>query len=199
MEPIATEESAWFAMRATYSRNLYAQQRLRELAPSIEAFIPMRQVIRTRNARKVREAVPVIRDLIFVHACPTELQRVKREIPYLIYITEPRDERNIPVTVPEEEMRRFIAVTRRADEHVTFWTPDEIDPTRDGTKVRIHGGVFDGLEGVLKKVAGFRSKRVVIAIRNIIAAALGDIRADLLEVIDDTPAAKGPKKPAAKQ
>ncbi|GAB6978300.1 capsular polysaccharide transcription antiterminator UpgY [Phocaeicola sartorii JCM 17136 = DSM 21941] len=168
----------WFAMRATYCRGMQIKSLLDK--QGINNFIPMRYEIREKNGRKKRELVPVIRDLIFVRAVQSELQRVKDRNPYLQYMIDIRNGQKI--IVPDEQMRQFIAVAGTYDEHLIFFNPDEVN-LRKGTKVRIIGGDFEGYEGVFIKVKGARDRRVVISLQGIIAMAMATISPDLIEVI----------------
>ena len=47
------------------------------------------------------------------------------------------------IIVPEEQMRRFIAVTGTYDEQLMFFKPEELNLSK-GTKVRVRGGDFEG-------------------------------------------------------
>lgn len=80
------ETEVWFAMRATYRRELEAMHLLEKA--NLGCFIPMQYKISIRRGRKVRALVPVIRNLVFVHARPSEVQRFKSQITYLQYITD---------------------------------------------------------------------------------------------------------------
>ena len=86
--------------------------------------------------------------------------------------------------VPDDEMRQFIAVAGTYDEHLIFFSPDEVN-LRRGTKVRITGGDFEGYEGVFVKVKGARDRRVVISLQGVIAMAMATISSDLIEVIEE--------------
>ena len=174
----SSEQMQWFAMRATYCRGMQIKSLLDK--QGINNFIPMRYEIREKNGRKKRELVPVIRDLIFVRAVQSELQRVKDRNPYLQYMIDIRNGQKI--IVPDEQMRQFIAVVGTYDEHLIFFNPDEVN-LRKGTKVRIIGGDFEGYEGVFIKVKGARDRRVVISLQGIIAMAMATISPDLIEVI----------------
>ncbi len=68
----------------------------------------MQYKISIRRGRKVRALVPVIRNLVFVHARPSEVQRFKSQITYLQYITDTRSGQKI--IIPDHDMQRFIAV-----------------------------------------------------------------------------------------
>ena len=89
--------------------------------------------------------------------------------------------------VPDDQMRQFTAVAGTYDEHLIFFSPDEVN-LRKGTKVRITGGDFEGYEGVFVKVKGARDRRVVISLQGVIAMAMATLSPDLIEVIE------GPKK-----
>jgi hypothetical protein len=74
------EKCVWFAMRATYRREMEAKKLLE--AESLDTFIPMRYAPVKGNNKK-RELVPVIHNLIFVYARPSHIQSLKKSIPFL--------------------------------------------------------------------------------------------------------------------
>lgn len=170
----------WYAMRATYRRELEAMERLK--SASLGCFIPMQYHFRLRHGRRVRELVPVVRNLLFVHACVSELRLVKSELPYLQYITDSRSHEKI--IVPDAQMRHFIAVAGTYSDQLLYFRPSEVNLSK-GTRVRITGGEFAGREGVFVKVKGARDRRVVIAIEGVIAVALATIHPDLIEAVEN--------------
>lgn len=133
-----------------------------------------------KKREKVRALVPVVHNLLFVHARPSDVQRVKSQVTYLQYITDTRSGQKI--IVPDSQMQRFIAVSGTYDDHLLYFQPDELNLSK-GTKVRITGGEFEGQEGVFLKVKGARDRRVVIEIQGVIAVAMATIHPDLIEVI----------------
>ena len=102
--------------------------------------------------------------------------------PYFQYMMDIRNGEKI--IVPDEQMRRFIAVAGTYDEQIIFFSPDEVN-LRKGTKVRITGGQFEGYEGVFVKVKGSRDRRVVISLQGILALAMATLSPDLIEVIEE--------------
>ena len=98
------EFPVWYAMRATYRRELDAKQLLDKA--SIGCFVPMHYRICVKGKQKKREFVPVIHNLIFVYAKPSEIQRVKKDIPYLQYMMDSRE--GTKIVVPDDQMRRFV-------------------------------------------------------------------------------------------
>ena len=165
-------------MRATYRRELDAMHLLEK--EKLGCFVPMQYKVSIRRGKKVRALVPVIHNLLFVHARPSDLKRVKSQVTYLQYITDTRSGQKI--IIPDAEMQRFIAVTGSYNDHLLYFQPEELNLSK-GTKVRITGGDFEGQEGVFLKVKGARDRRVVIQIQGVIAVAMATIHPDLIEVI----------------
>ena len=172
------ETALWYAMRATYRRELDAVRLLEK--EHLGCFVPMQYKVCIKKGKKIRVLVPVIHNLLFVHARPSDLKRVKSQVAYLQYITDTRSGQKI--IVPDVQMQRFIAVAGTYNDHLLYFQPEELNLSK-GTKVRITGGDFEGQEGVFLKVKGARDRRVVIAIQGIIAVAMATIHPDLIEVI----------------
>lgn len=173
------DTETWFAMRATYRREPDAMRLLEK--ENLGCFVPMQYKISIKKGKKVRALVPIIHNLIFVHARPSEVKRVKSQVTYLQYITDTRSGQKI--IVPDDQMQRFIAVSGTYNDHLLYFQPDELNLSK-GTKVRVIGGDFEGQEGVFLKVKGARDRRVVIAIQGVIAVAMATIHPDLIEVIE---------------
>ena len=172
------ESEIWYAMRATYRREPDAMRLLEK--ERLGCFVPMQYKISMKKGKKVRALVPVVHNLLFVHARPSELKRVKSQVTYLQYITDTRSGQKI--IVPDKDMQRFIAVSGTYNDHLLYFQPDELNLSK-GTKVRVTGGEFEGQEGVFLKVKGARDRRVVIEIQGVIAVAMATIPPDLIEVI----------------
>ena len=173
-----SEKAIWYAMRATYRREPDAMRLLEE--EHLGCFVPMQYKIVMKRGKKIRALVPVVHNLLFVHACPSDVKRVKSRVSYLQYITDTRSGRKI--IIPDVDMQRFIAVSGTYNDHLLYFQPDELNLSK-GTRVRITGGDFEGHEGIFLKVKGARDRRVVIAIQGVIAVAMATIHPDLIEVI----------------
>ncbi|MBQ4288028.1 MAG: UpxY family transcription antiterminator [Bacteroidales bacterium] len=181
------DQIQWFAMSAPYCRELKAMEALGERG--IETFIAMQW----RNVRKSRTGpvatrplervlMPVIHNLIFVHATRSRIQEAKLRIPYLQWRTMPSGGRNVPMVVPDYQMDAFIKICNTRNSGITFYAPGEIE-IKPGTRVRIIGGEFSGIEGVLLKQKGKNSNRVVVELPNLGSLATATLPADLLEII----------------
>ena len=175
----AAESRIWYAMRVTYRRELAAEAILN--AKGIACYIPKKQCPDPKNKGK-KIAVPVIHNLIFVHAAPSEMRKLKSdmEIPYLQYMMDARAGKKI--TVPDRQMRLFIAATADYDETLLYFQPDELNLAK-GTKVRLTAGPLEGHEGVVLKVKGARDRRLIIQIDGVIAVAKALVHPELVQGI----------------
>ncbi len=174
------QHSQWYAMRATYHREMSVKSRLE--ADGFETYLPTTCQVKTLHGRKRRVVKPAVSNLLFVKSEKQALQRFKAGVPELQYITRPMDGRNVPIIVPERQMSDFIAVTSDKTADVSFLLPEDANISR-GTRVRIHGGAFDSMEGVFTRISGKRNKRVVIEISGVVAVALDVQSADYIEVL----------------
>lgn len=169
---------SWFAMRVTYNREFKAKEFLDKAG--LENYLPVRETIRIKSSRKVKERVPVVRGLIFVHGLLSDIQEIKARIPYLQYIVDRRSGNKI--IVPDRQMDLFISVTSSCDDKLLYFTGDELNLSK-GQHVRIIGGEFDGYEGVFLKVKGASRRCFVVAIEGVVAVALASVSREMIEVI----------------
>ena len=177
--PQNDEKKHWYAMRATYSREVKMKENLEQRG--IECFIPMRYHTSVIRGRKVKILKPVIHNLLFAHASKTEIQEAKKYYEYLQYMI---DREHQKIIVPDAQMQTFIAVAGTYDDQLIWINPEDLN-LKKGTRVRITAGHFAGQEGTFVKVKGARDKRVVIAVQGVIAVAMATLHPSLIEVIKD--------------
>ena len=168
----------WFAMRFLYNDQPKIRARLEQ--DKIETYSPMRMVVYERNGRKIRRVEPIIFDLFFVRGTRAEIDPYVLSSPNFQYRYKTGGKYCEPVVVPDEQMNMFIEAIKLTPQPLYF-TPDELD-VRKGTRIRIIGGPMDGYEGILMKVKGARSKRLIVEIPDTIAVAV-EVSPDLIEVI----------------
>lgn len=174
------ERIEWFAMSAPYRNELKAKRFLDE--KGVECFLPMQyRIITNRSGKKERKLMPVISNLLFARTSRSYLQEIKTGVHYLQYRTRVENGRNVPIIVPDSQMKQFMAVCETHNEQLIYLAPDEINLAK-GTPVRVVGGVFDGVEGVFVKVKGVRSRRVVVQVEGV-AVATAEIEPEYIEVI----------------
>lgn len=174
------EPMYWYAMSVPYNRVLKVKKQLDE--KQIDCFVPMRYEVRTVRGRKVRLYVPAVSNLIFVHTTDSCLKLFKQTTSFLQYLVYKVDGVSQKVIVPDDQMEQFIRVCRTHDEHLIYLTPEEINLAK-GTRVRILGGAFNGVEGIFVKVKGKRNRRVVVLIDHVSAIAVSEVSPDLIEII----------------
>lgn len=175
------EEIHWYALRITYSRELALKQFLD--AEQVENFVPMRYEYVTRQERRIRKLVPAIHNLVFIRGSRQQIDEIKEAkaaIFPLRYIMD-RESRQ-PIVVPDVQMRNFIAVAGTFDQQVIYLPPTEFSMNR-GDRVRITGGIFEGVEGIFVRIKGDR--RVVVSIQGVMAVATTFIHPSLIEKIEE--------------
>ena len=173
---------SWFAMSATFGRELKAKEYLE--SKNVECFVPMRwSIVADRQQKKSRQLIPAIKNLIFAHTTKERIQELKRGVNYLQYLTCNDDGRRVPIIVPDGQMQQFIAVCESHDDRLVYLSPEEINLS-EGTRVRIIGGGLDGVEGTFVKVKNKRKKRVVVEVRGVVAVMLAEFTDGYLQVLE---------------
>lgn len=174
------DEVLWYAMRVPYRNELKVQSKLKDRG--IETFVPKRKKIVKKGGKTSYELLPAVNNLLFVHSSLSVIKNLKTEIENLQYLMNKCEGKNSHAIVRDSEMQQFIKVVENFEEEITYFAPEEVNIEK-GTKVRIIGGEFDGIEGIFVKVKGKRSKRVVIMLDNLLAVAMAEVDSDLIEVI----------------
>ena len=180
------DPKSWFPMRVTYQREMKVKAELDRLG--IENFVPMRyKVVERQNDGDTelrRVLVPAINNLIFVRSTQERLSELKRRnevlepLRYMMDHTVSKE--HAIMTVADREMENFMRVASRTDDSVMF-LDDETIVGKEGKRVKIMGGVFEGVTGVIRRVK--RCKRVVVEIEGVASVAIAWVPAGVLKVI----------------
>lgn len=173
-------EVLWYAMRVPYRNELKVQLKLQE--KGIETFIPKRKKIVKKRGKTSYELLPAVNNLIFVHSSLSVIKNLKQEILNLQYLVNKSGYESIKIVVRDNEMQSFIKAVENLEEEITYLSPEEINIEK-GTRVRIIGGNFDGVEGIFVKVKGKRNKKVVVMLDKLLAVVIAEVDSDLIEVI----------------
>ena len=174
------DPKSWFPMRVTYSREMKVKAELDRL--EIENFVPMTyRLVDAYSESPHRELVPAINNLIFVHATQSQISRLKttnEALEPLRYMMDRTAEKAHEImTVPDRQMENFMCVASMTDDSVMFLDENTI-VGKEGKRVKIMGGMFEGVEGVIRRVK--RCKRVVVALDGIASVAIAYVPAGLL-------------------
>ena len=177
----------WFPMRVTYQREMKVKAELDRL--EIENFIPMTyQFTESRKQGDTelrRELVPAINNLIFVHSTKERISELKvsNELlePLRYMIDQTAGEAHTIMTVPDKQMENFMRVASVTDDTVMFLDETTI-VGKEGKRVEIMGGPFEGVTGVIRRVK--RCKRVVVELEGIACVAIAFVPVGLLKEIE---------------
>lgn len=169
------DPKTWFPMRVTYSRELKVKAELDRLG--IACFVPMTyKLVDADGENPHRELVPAINNLIFVHATQEQISRLKttnEALEPLRYIMDYTAEKPHEImTIPDRQMENFMRVASMTDDSVMFLDESTI-VGKEGKRVRIMGGPFEGVEGVIRRVK--RCKRVVVEIEGVMSVAIAHV------------------------
>lgn len=174
------ETAMWFAMRATYRRELAAKKLLD--SAGIENFIPMQYRIPAGKRKPV--LVPAIHSMIFVRSYQKSIQEFKRQLPWLQYMVKKGNGgKGEPIIIPDRQMDSFIRVASTLDGDLEYLT-DCTSRISKGTRVRVRGGSLAGVEGTLARTSRYGDKKVIVSLNGILSVATAAISQDLIEIID---------------
>ena len=178
------DPKTWYPMRVTYGREMKVKGELDRL--EIENFVPMKcRVVESRTDGTTelrRELVPAISNLVFVRSTQervTELKRTNEVLEPLRYMLDfTNGDGPVIMTVGEREMENFMRVASKTDDSVMFLDENTI-VGKEGKRVKIMGGAFEGVEGVIRRVK--RCKRVVVELEGIMSVAIAHVPVGLLK------------------
>lgn len=170
----------WFVMRDLKRSNskLPAYKQLRN--EHFEVFIPMKWRVSVKKGKQVREEVPFIQDLLFVHSTKEKLDPVVAKTSTLQY----RYLRGVycePMIVSEKDMDRFIQAVQTSDSP-RYYLPEELTTAMCGRRIRIAGGPLSGCEGRLLTIRGSKVKRLLIELSCLFSVAV-EVDPELIEFI----------------
>ena len=133
-----------------------------------------------------RELVPAINNLIFVRSTQERISGLKvsnevlEPLRYMMDRTASRE--HAIMTVGDREMENFMRVASRTDDSVMF-LDEETVVGKEGKRVEIMGGAFEGVTGVIRRIK--RCKRVVVELEGIASVAIAFVPVTLLKFIDN--------------
>ena len=171
MNPISDTAKCWYVMRDLKRPNALNPAYKSLSYSGLEVFTPLRWILKTRNGRRVRECVPFIRDLLFVHESRSVLDPIVERTPTLQYRYRRGGEYREPMVVADSDMEIFIRAVS-ASQNPKYYLPSELIPSMYGRTVRVIGGVLDGYEGRLLSVRGARTKRLLVELPDFVTVAV---------------------------
>lgn len=169
----------WFVMRA-YKCEQAAEEKLQG-QDGLEYFIPKHYVLRVYHGVKSKRLVPVIPSLVFVHASHKQITEFKKSYNLLQFVTPGKNSEQKYLIVPDKQMDDFIRVASLHEENTIYLKPEEVNMEK-GTRIRIHGGKLDNVEGVFMRIKGKRDRRLVVLLDGVVAIS-AEVHPDMIEII----------------
>jgi transcription antitermination factor NusG len=168
------ENVFWYVLFATKGKAAKINDFLTK--SNFECFFPLGyKEQRVRNSERTKPALqPLIENLVFVKSSKKRLTPILREVKERFNITDDlyyryrEEKKRIIIVVPEKQMQNFIAVAGCNKERIIYLSNEEVDFEK-GTRVRIIGGIFAGVEGMFMNIK--RSNRVVVSLPNFLSVA----------------------------
>lgn len=176
-------EQIWYALGCTSPKHeLKVRDDVRRYG--LESFVPLKYEVKTRKGQEQRLLVPAITRFIFVKGTLDEVKDYIANAHFVVFIQRSTfTSHKEYLTVPTKAMENFIAVTEHTERHVTYFRPEEIT-LREGDKIRVKGGIYDGREGFVMRIKGKRNRHLVVQIPGILIAAV-EMSPDMIEMEDD--------------
>lgn len=155
------KQICWFVMRDLKRTNakLPAYKLLAE--KHFEVFTPMKEQLSVRGGKQIREEVPFIQDLLFVHDTQEAIDPIVKKNPTIQYRYLKGAGYKKPMTVTDADMERFIYAIN-VSKNPKYYLSSELNPTMYGRSICIVGGPLDGYEGKLLTVRGSKTKRLLV-------------------------------------
>ena len=169
----------WYAIRVTYSRELKFQTLLQE--SGFQTFVPMCRRTLEKNGKKETKLVPAVSNLIFVHSEKADLDafmaRMGEACPArFIWDKSTRK----PIVVPDKAMEDFIKISMSNIDDVIY-LQEVTAKLREGQRVKVKNGPFEGVEGTVIRVK--RSRRVMVELPGMMAIATTFVKPEELEIL----------------
>lgn len=161
-----------------------AMDRRREAElPAMEFYAPTFLDISDRGEKHHRHRKPLLYNYVFLRSSLPDVLAFRRENPLYNLI---RSRTHIDTTdylyVPDAEMKMFMRVARAYADVVPCFAPTEVE-LRRGDRVRIIGGPFSGIEGILLSQQGKEGDQVVVSVQNILSVPTLTIAPQYIEII----------------
>lgn len=162
--------NAWYVMRVTYQRELFAKKILDEMG--VTNYVPQyKKKIKNKEGVVIKlKDDALIHNYIFIFSSYKNIMELKQgRLEFLRFMMEKENGVfTTPQTVREDVMMNFIKIVDSQKGVVI--DPDSVD-LKKGERVRVLTGIFAGVEGTLVTMPNKRSKRVVVKIDGIAAVA----------------------------
>ena len=176
-------EEKWYVL-GSLKRNQELKIRDELRRDNLECFVPLRYEVKTIKGHRERTMVPALSGLMFIKGTLEDLKEALKFRKHDLFLRKSTfTNKEEYLTISDHDMQNFIAVTEKAGEKITYYSPDEIQ-LRPGDKIRVSGGLYDGREGIIMRVKGKRKKQLVVSIPGILIASV-EMEPELVQLVPD--------------
>ena len=173
-------EVLWYALGCTSPRQ---ELKIRDDARryGLDAFVPLKYVVKKVRGREQRLLVPAVTQIILVKGTLDAVNDYLDHAHHAVFIKRSTYSNHKDcLTVSLQAMENFMAVTEMTERRVTYFRPEEIS-LREGDQIRIRGGFYDGREGVIMRIKGKRNRHLVVQIPGVLIAAV-ELAPEMIEL-----------------
>jgi len=148
------QEKSWYAL---YTKSRAEKKALEELTKAgIEAYLPLKKVLRQWSDRKKWVEMPIISSYIFIKIAPADYQRVFDVRGIVAYVSY----KGKACVIPESDI---LAMKRTIENQMEFSV--ETNTIKKGQLITVTSGPLEGIKGEVIDVQG--TKKIILSICNI--------------------------------
>lgn len=149
----------------------------------MEYYAPTFVNLSERGGGHHRHRKPLLYNYVFLRSTLPVVLQFRRENPlYNLIRSRVHAESTGYLYVPDGEMNMFMRVARAYSDTVPCYIPTEVE-LRRGDRVRIVGGPFTGVEGILLSQQGKEGNQVVVSVQNLLSVPTLTIAPQYIEII----------------
>lgn len=166
------ETVSWFVLRDLKRKNAIAPAYKTLPKLGFDTFTPMHWVLKKNpQGKQIKSYEPFIHGLLFAKSVRSKLDKIVAKTETLQYRFI-KGVQQTPMTVPVNDMERFIKAVTADHTNCIYYSPDDITPGMLGKKVMIVGGNLDGIVGHLITKKGSRKKHLMLQLNGLLAATI---------------------------
>ena len=182
-EPMSVPEIAvnWYALKVFYNKVFEIEKILQ--TEGVETYIPTEQVTIEVKGMKKHVRKVILPSLMFFRSTEEFAIGLQQKLMgrVMVYTNLEKRPNRRPAPISDEEMHNFRLVVSAGDEGLEFFADDYMQ-YKDGQKVRVTGGVFEGAEGVIKRIK--HNRRLTVTLKGVCMVATSFIDPKWLETVE---------------
>ena len=148
-------------------------------------FVPIEIKKQTKGGNIITRKTLFTGQYIFLKARKEAIVKLKHTSTFTtdIRFLHPRVGSTALVTVTEREMQSFRNAVLAMNSEVEYFHPTQQE-LEAGDKVRIIGGLFDGIEGILEHKRGHTNTRIIVSVNSMLAVRTLDIEPENIQLLE---------------